>query len=37
MQVVSHSLKNRIEYGAINKNVDFSSHLPVIMDYDMEV
>ncbi|WP_444902447.1 exodeoxyribonuclease III [Microbulbifer sp. SSSA007] len=37
MQIVSHGLKNRIEYGAINKNVKFSSHLPVMMDYDIEV
>lgn len=36
-QIVSDSLKARVEYGAINKNKLFSSHLPVIMDYDIEL
>jgi len=33
-QLVSPGLKNRIEYGAIFKSQTFSSHAPVIMDYD---
>ena len=36
-QVVSAALRNRVEYGAIYKNQEFSSHLPVIMDYDIEL
>ncbi len=35
-QVVSQSLKKRIEYAAIYKTRQFSSHLPVIVDYDIE-
>lgn len=35
-QVVSQSLKKRIEYSAIYKTRQFSSHLPVIVDYDIE-
>lgn len=34
-QVVSNAIKKHIEYGAIYKNQLFSSHLPVIMDYDI--
>ncbi|GMG86163.1 exodeoxyribonuclease III [Biformimicrobium ophioploci] len=37
MQVISESLKGRVEYGAINKNALFSSHLPLTMDYDIEI
>ncbi|MCH9691668.1 MAG: exodeoxyribonuclease III [Gammaproteobacteria bacterium] len=37
MQIVSNALGSKVEYGAINKNVAFSSHLPVIMDYELEV
>jgi exodeoxyribonuclease-3 len=33
-QLVSASLKHVIEYGAIYKKQAFSSHAPVIMDYD---
>ena len=36
-QVVSESLANRVEYAVINKNRIFSSHLPVIIDYDIEL
>jgi exodeoxyribonuclease III len=36
-QVTSNNLKNRVEYGVIYKNQQFSSHLPVIMDYDIEL
>lgn len=36
-QVVSADLKNRIEYAVVYKNQVFSSHLPVIIDYDIEI
>jgi exodeoxyribonuclease-3 len=36
-QVVSKELKPTIEYGAIYKNQTFSSHAPVIMDFDLEI
>lgn len=36
-QVTSNNLKNRVEYGVIYKTQQFSSHLPVIMDYDIEL
>ena len=36
-QVVSASLASRVEYGVIYKNKQFSSHLPVIIDYDLEI
>jgi len=36
-QVVSDPLCSRIEHGAIYKSKTFSSHLPVIMDYDIEL
>jgi exodeoxyribonuclease III len=36
-QVVSDGLKPVIEYGAIYKNQVFSSHAPLIMDYDYEL
>lgn len=36
-QVVSKELKPVIEYGAIYKNQVFSSHAPVIMDFDFEL
>lgn len=35
-QVISDELRNRVEYAAIYKTQAFSSHLPVIIDYDME-
>lgn len=35
-QVVSGSLRNRVEYAVLYKAKTFSSHLPVIVDYDME-
>ena len=34
--IVSAGLKYAIEYGAIYKGQSFSSHAPVIMDYDIE-
>lgn len=37
LQVISSNLKSRVEYGVIYKNREFSSHLPVIMDYDIEL
>lgn len=36
-QIVSEGLKPLIEYGAIYKNQTFSSHAPLIMDYDYEI
>lgn len=33
-QLVSPGLRNKIEYGVIYKNQTFSSHAPVVMDYD---
>ena len=36
-QVVSDGLRPAIEYGAIYKNQFFSSHAPLIMDYDYEM
>lgn len=36
-QVVSESLRPRVEYGAIYKNQEFSQHAPLIMDYDYEL
>ncbi|MFT6387048.1 MAG: exodeoxyribonuclease-3 [Cellvibrionaceae bacterium] len=37
LQIVSASLKNRVEYSMIYKKQQFSSHLPVIVDYDIEL
>ncbi len=34
--LVSAGMKYLIEYGAIYKSQDFSSHAPIIMDYDLE-
>lgn len=34
-QLISHGLKHKVEYGAIYKSQAFSSHAPVIMDYDI--
>lgn len=36
-QVISESLSNRVEYATTYKTKNFSSHLPVIIDYDLEV
>lgn len=36
-QVISESLSDRVEYAAIYKSKMFSNHLPVIIDYDLEV
>lgn len=36
-QVISQGLRNSVEYGSIYKNQVFSSHAPVIMDYEQEV
>jgi exodeoxyribonuclease-3 len=36
-QIVSASIAPKVEYGAIYKNQQFSSHLPVIVDYDIEL
>ena len=37
LQVISNSLKQRIEYAVIYKNQLFANHLPVIVDYDLEL
>ncbi len=36
-QVISETLSNRVEYATLYKTKMFSSHLPVIVDYDLEV
>lgn len=36
-QVVSDNLANRVEYATIYKRQQFSSHMPVIIDYDIEI
>ena len=36
-QVISAELKNRVEHAVVYKNQSFSSHLPVIIDYDIEI
>ncbi len=36
-QVASASIGRKVEYGAIYKIQQFSSHLPVIVDYDIEL
>ncbi len=36
LQVISTALKNRVEYATTYKTQNFSSHLPVIVDYDIE-
>ena len=36
-QIISAGLKPVVEYGAIYKNQRFSSHAPLIMDYDYEM
>jgi len=35
--IVSDGLRYAVDYGAIYKNREFSTHAPVIMDYDIEV
>ncbi len=35
-QVVSESLRRKVEYAVVYKSQAFSSHLPVIVDYDIE-
>lgn len=37
LQVISQGLKFKVEHGAIYKVQAFSSHAPLIMDYDLEV
>ena len=37
LQIISNSLKNRVEYAMIYKSQTFSSHLPVIVDYELEL
>ncbi len=37
LQVISRSLRNRVEYATTYKSQLFSSHLPVIIDYDLEL
>ncbi len=33
-QLISQGMRKFVEYGSIYKNQDFSSHAPVVMDYD---
>ncbi|WP_053981634.1 exodeoxyribonuclease III [Marinagarivorans algicola] len=35
-QVISHALKSKVEYATIYKSQSFSSHQPVIIDYDID-
>ena len=35
-QVISESIKKKIEYAALYKTKTFSSHLPLIVDYDID-
>ncbi len=37
LHVVSQGLKYSVDYGAIYKSREFSSHAPIIMDYDIEL
>ena len=37
LQIASANLKSRVEYAMIYKRQQFSSHLPVIVDYDIEI
>jgi exodeoxyribonuclease III len=36
-QIISQGLKYAVDYGAIYKIKEFSTHAPIIMDYDIEV
>ncbi|GAB1258652.1 exodeoxyribonuclease III [Aurantivibrio plasticivorans] len=36
-QIASEALRNKVEYATIYKTQTFSSHLPVIIDYDLEL
>ena len=36
-QIISNGMRPSVEYGAIYKNQLFSSHAPLIMDYDFEL
>ncbi len=36
-QVISKGLKYAVDYGAIYKSREFSTHAPIIMDYDIEL
>ena len=36
LQIVSSGLRSTIEYGVIYKGQEFSSHAPLVMDYDIE-
>lgn len=36
LQVISNSLKEKVEYATIYKSQSFSSHAPIIIDYDLE-
>lgn len=35
-QIVSEAIRRKVEYGVIYKKQAFSSHMPVIIDYDIE-
>lgn len=37
LQIISNNLKQRVEYAMIYKKQAFSSHLPVIVDFDIEL
>ncbi|MFT6310569.1 MAG: exodeoxyribonuclease-3 [Porticoccus sp.] len=36
-QIISSGVRNRVDYGAIYKSKEFSSHAPLIMDYELEI
>jgi exodeoxyribonuclease-3 len=37
LQIISKELKHSVEYGAVYTGGEFSSHAPLIMDYDLEL
>ncbi|ROR99096.1 exodeoxyribonuclease-3 [Sinobacterium caligoides] len=37
LQVISNGMRSTVEYGAAYKSKEFSSHAPLIMDYDYEL
>ena len=34
--IISEALKRKVEYATIYKTQEFSSHLPVVIDYDID-
>lgn len=37
LQIISEELKHNVEFGAVYTGAEFSSHAPVIMDYDIDL